>query len=493
MGVVVLLINIPTSVWGQKILFNKTYPNDSCNSSVFVGVAPIWNGYITTGTLTQNANRAAFTAKLDLKGNILWSKLLIPFAEQSINMVCPTTLCSTLDSNYVMAVNVGVDVDHFDCVLIKFDPKGEIIWQRNYDRPASNEYNIQTTVDPDGGYTVACSSYLPNAGTGSSVYLIKTDSLGDTLWTRHYYDPAGENLTLYYALKTKEGGYLLSGYQGYYATNYFVIKTDSAGGTIWQRYHHSSIDGNSVAAIELPNGNIFAIGSVDWRERVYTALLNGATGELIISREYDMDGLGPCGAISLAHITNNGTVKQLVYNYTTYADVNDLVGALDLRLMEFSETGAIIHQSMSYLSGVPNDDDYIRSLQATPDGGFIMSGFNLSSQPRPWLLKTDAEGTTCSGYECLYEEALGITSDVLSAGFAVSPNPFTDHFVIENNTHLAATLLLYDSMGREIANYPLSNARNTIGTATWTAAVYHYRIIDRNSPTLLQQGSLVRR
>jgi photosystem II stability/assembly factor-like uncharacterized protein len=80
----------------------------------------------------------------------------------------------------------------------------------------------------DGGLIL---SGVTDGWTGNS-FLIKTDSNGDTLWTRIYMD---STLDVYgpYLAKTFDGGYIFTGYK--YNAGIFVIKTDSIGNVIWSK------------------------------------------------------------------------------------------------------------------------------------------------------------------------------------------------------------------------------------------------------------------
>ncbi|MCH7760462.1 hypothetical protein IIA15_03545 [candidate division TA06 bacterium] len=61
----------------------------------------------------------------------------------------------------------------------------QITFERIYGGAADDEgRSVQQTV-PDGGYIIT--GWTESFGAGSrDVYLVKTDSLGDTLWTRTY-------------------------------------------------------------------------------------------------------------------------------------------------------------------------------------------------------------------------------------------------------------------------------------------------------------------
>ncbi|RKZ32836.1 hypothetical protein DRQ19_03590, partial [bacterium] len=114
-----------------------------------------------------------------------------------------------------------------DVYLVKTDALGDTIWTRTYETDSSGWSVAQTT---DGGYIVAGGTYSFGAGN-FDVYLVKTDALGDTIWTRTY---GGSNSDWGRSVaQTTDGGYVVAGVYDYdYSAgtgDVYLIKTDSLG------------------------------------------------------------------------------------------------------------------------------------------------------------------------------------------------------------------------------------------------------------------------
>jgi hypothetical protein len=83
-------------------------------------------------------------------------------------------------------------------------------------------YSVQQTYD--GGYIIAGYTTRINGTAHYDVYLIKTDSLGDSLWARTYDNGIGLS-----GQQTIDSGYIITGTSG---SDVYLIKTDSNGDSL---------------------------------------------------------------------------------------------------------------------------------------------------------------------------------------------------------------------------------------------------------------------
>jgi len=91
----------------------------------------------------------------------------------------------TSDSGYIITGRTNsFGVGQFDVYLIKTNANGDTLWTRTYGGiNQDGGYSVQQTLD--SGYIIVGMTASFGVDSGD-VYLIKTDSIGDTIWTKTY-------------------------------------------------------------------------------------------------------------------------------------------------------------------------------------------------------------------------------------------------------------------------------------------------------------------
>ena len=107
-------------------------------------------------------------------------------------------------------------------------------WTKTFGGSSNDRgYSVQQTTD--GGYVIG--GYTSSYGNGSAdVWLIKTDADGDTLWTKTF--GGSSNDRGYSVQQTTDGGYIIAGYTESFGNgddDVWLIKTDSNGDSLWTK------------------------------------------------------------------------------------------------------------------------------------------------------------------------------------------------------------------------------------------------------------------
>ena len=140
----------------------------------------------------------------------------------------------TIEGGFIVAGSTNsFGAGNSDIYLIKTNAYGDTLWTKTYGG-VNFEYGREIEQTNDGGYVIVGVTYSYGLGL-SSIYLIKTDSLGDTVWTKTYGGSGSESGRS--VMQTADGGYIIVGNtnssgNGYY--DVYLIKTDNQGNIIWQ-------------------------------------------------------------------------------------------------------------------------------------------------------------------------------------------------------------------------------------------------------------------
>lgn len=184
-------------------------------------IATTHYGFILAGGVGITSGTSAINLICtDPYGDTLWTKVYVLGQNDGAFDVKQTP-----DSGFVLtgvAYN-GFEVDLF---LLKTNPDGTLMWSKLYSSPNGNEgYSVQNCSD--GGYIIS-GRIVNGSPLNADLYLIKTDSLGDTLWTREYGNSGAESG--YCINQTKDSGYIIAGTNGSVGNGgAYIIKTDSLG------------------------------------------------------------------------------------------------------------------------------------------------------------------------------------------------------------------------------------------------------------------------
>lgn len=217
------------SVLGNGLLIaSKVYNYSTTLSSDVRAIYKTFDfGYILAGGIgLPSSGGDIYVLRINAYGDTLWTRMY----DNSTSNVAFSVI-QTRDSGFIIG---GIIYDttllppRYNAFLIKTDTLGDTLWTKQFrsqDETAIN--SIQQTID--GGY-IATGRIVNGSPLDVDVFLLKTDSLGDTLWTRQF----GGNWSDdgYFVRQTKDGGYIIAGsgsYPGATNSGAYIIKTDNNG------------------------------------------------------------------------------------------------------------------------------------------------------------------------------------------------------------------------------------------------------------------------
>lgn len=185
-------------------------------------------GYILTGWTESFASgyEDVYLVKTNKDGNFIWQKSFGGPDDYDAGY----SVKQTNDGGYIITGETGCfGAVGYDVYLVKTDSLGNLVWQKNYGYGYTNDYGRDVQQTSDEGYIVV--GYTGISG-GYEVYIIKTDSIGEILWTKVYY--GGGYFDMAWSVQqTSDNGYIIAGTKAVNGDDIWLIKTDSIGDTLW--------------------------------------------------------------------------------------------------------------------------------------------------------------------------------------------------------------------------------------------------------------------
>ena len=245
-------------------------------------------GFVITGSTTSYGIGASdvYLIKTDSNGNYQWQRTY-----GSMNSDEGYCVNQTSDGGYIIVGNAHFQSNN-DVYLIKTDILGDTAWTKTYGWTIYNSYGYEVRQTSDGGYIIVGATNQFGVGN-FDVYLIKTNELGDTTWTRTF--GGNEHDYGYSVYQTSDGGYIISGNTYSYGagnSDVYIIKTDSNGDTVWTTTFGGTDNDGGNCVIQSAGGEFVIAGGsasgVVHNYQVYLIKID-ANGDSLWTRKYGGD------------------------------------------------------------------------------------------------------------------------------------------------------------------------------------------------------------
>jgi hypothetical protein len=214
----------------------------------------IASGFVATGGAPPPAD--VLVLKIDADGDGEWK--LICGGPAPNRGYC---MCRTGDGNYVVAGYTEVGADPSDLFLLKVDGNdGDSLWAVTYGSPGKREMARQ--VKETGGGLIVTGAVTDDVSGAINGFLLKTEDDGDSLWMRTYGGTASY-LSFGSVLVTPDLGYMVGGSldaAGDGNSDYYFMKTDSAGDTLWTKTVGYDTRDYLLCATTAPDLGYVAVG-----------------------------------------------------------------------------------------------------------------------------------------------------------------------------------------------------------------------------------------
>ena len=392
--------------------------------------------------------------KTDDSGNILWTKTYDRnYIEDGFSVEQTSDGGYIIGGRAVTGVYPVVEPPYSDVWILKTDINGDTLWTRTYGG-SENEYCTSIQQTPDMGYIMVGTmnseycypkyeineEYEPDT---SMAWLIKTGPDGDILWTKTYLERSYGNCVT----QTSDGGYIIVGWifpdEQDIQSDVLLIKTDSSGDTVWTKIIGEEDYDAGFCVRQTADGYVI-VGQTKPKGSPYDALLikTDLSGEVLWIKKFGGERSDACFSVEASHdgffITGTTNGNWWVHTGDMWVFETDSNGNLlwekiyDIRLSDFAFNGIQTSDDSYVVTGMTSTgfggDLWLAKLGWVPtsidNNHSGISGFFLyQNYPNPFNPSTTiafdlpkTSKVTLKIFNILGEEVTTLVSDRLSAG-----------------------------------------------------------------------------
>ncbi len=434
------------------------------------------NGYIIAGnSLTYSGNKYWWRnviAKLDFEGHLLFNK---DYGEDSVDYFFspfPGYFIKSQDHFYGVGKKRTAKSDwiHDEGTLLYFDENLDTLWMKKYGEniePYDTALLFTCLRKLINGHLIIAGAKVPDL-IPTQVYLMKTDSLGNKIWDNSiaYYNFYIEAASI---AQTYDSGFIIGCYKqliGYPNTvDPVLIKTDSIGNQIWTRNLGGNFKDNS-AIVCISEDSAILVGT-NYADSMYTpdvaySRINiiklDIFGNIIWNKKYGESKpnnyLLNIRALDDSSIIAVGSIRK-------YNPEPDWVGWI----LKTNFNGDSLWYREYYILSGQQSLNYLYDIVPTLDTGFITCGYIHPFPPDTgsvdtWVIKLDSIGCEWAGCDTTVgvEEHEGGEAGKhggmeawRQGSVVVWPNPASEMLNVECsrlNAGSSYDLTVYDIFGR---------------------------------------------
>jgi hypothetical protein len=470
--ITIIFISLLTtaSLTAQDTLWTKTYGGESAEGGRSVCLTEDGGFAIAGYTFSfGEGNADAYLIKTDSEGNELWSKTYGGTGSDYGYSICK----ASSDNGFIITgYTTSYGAGSKDVYLIRTNSNGDTLWTKTF---GGSGLDIGMSVSETSGGNIVICGYTESFGAGEDdIYIVKTDANGNFLWSETYGGTAletGRSICV-----TSQDSLVFTGATGSYGNgnqDTYTVKTDSAGNVEYEKTFGSSYYEHARAINELNSGGFIITGySLNSLMDVYIQKID-ADGNQIWKKEINGDNSFYDIGNSVYEL-NSGNIVVCGATKSAVTSKNDLY------LLCFNSQGTVIAEAI--YGGVGSD--WGNSVCETNDGNILIAGYTNSygnGSFDVWLLKIENSLPSNVGKKDI--------NQFLNQNY---PNPFSEsttiQFSINNNE--TGKLSIYNSTGQLIKLFPEFSAgyhvvewnKTDNGNNIISSGIYFYQLsTNRNS------------
>lgn len=254
-----LLSLIAWTTSSAQTIFEKSYRVDINNEFSYISQLMLLpdSSYLFSTTAYDHSDNFLLVGKIDPLGNMLWAKQV----NDNYLIRQATFALSATNDLYIAYTAVNGDPLRYYSVVLKMDLSGNLLWSKSYGDSTRDHACEHIFLTPTSIY-LAGETY---SSSPADLYLIKSDTAGNYNWGITY--DAGGIDYLRDTIQLNNQDILLSGLTQDSVFHYFnsIFRIDTSGTIIWNKRFHlpSYREFNSQAINEDYDGSLIITGHAD--------------------------------------------------------------------------------------------------------------------------------------------------------------------------------------------------------------------------------------
>ncbi|WP_332448713.1 SdrD B-like domain-containing protein [Methanoculleus sp.] len=279
-----------------------------------------------------------------------------------------------------------------DAWVVRLAPDGTEEWNKTYGGKESDVARSLILTD-DGNLLFAGNLTLVTNGTraDTDAWIVKTDPAGGEIWNRTYGGP-DVNASANAVTGTDDGGYVFAGTTASWGENEsaaWVVRLNGTGEEVWSRTFGETGNNRANAVTRLPGGGFVVAGSTEsagaGTADIWVVRLD-ESGDEVWNRTFgspDDDTGREVITTSDGNLLVAGTFTERPDNTTVDTDV---------LLLKLTPDGEVV---WNWIYGDFGVNESANAVIETADGGYLVAGetgFSGVNDTDAWLVATDAEG-----------------------------------------------------------------------------------------------------
>lgn len=191
------------------------------------------NGYCFIGMhFNYMSNATLIVLRTNEYGDTLWTK----YFGGSTTSLIGQSIIQTNDSGFVICGSITDGPGGPSKVFImRLNSLGDSLWMKTYHYSLYDYGYVVFSIENSGYLAICTSENIVNESNPDFVYLIRTDKNGDTLWTKIFGANSGQGLS---ATKLTGGGYVLVATKRDTISNtlkIFLVRINETGEILWSK------------------------------------------------------------------------------------------------------------------------------------------------------------------------------------------------------------------------------------------------------------------